>query len=175
MANSISFIVPTRYLLILACNKAWRTLWARHRSWQWGHSLNTEDREGLFSQRWHLKFRRRALSFCVVDLAQSMKTPRASSVCSFPPTSCNLPRHTSQQHTEGLHHLQGERKTAPSPLTLGSLVTSRFPLKCLELPSRYVILAFLEGESFWCTLLLFGRPTPVWWPYVAALASHKPP
>lgn len=66
---------------------------------------------------------------------------------------------------------------APSPLTLESVITSYF-----QAASSWNAWSRSAGKlfwlswwvSFWCTLFLFGRPNPVWWPYVVTLASHKP-
>lgn len=81
----------------------------------------------------------------------------------------------AQTHsTEGPEHPRGwGQKTAvtahppPGPLSsLGLTCHQLLPAEMHGASQQVVTLAFLEGEGFWWALLMFGRPAPVWWPYV---------
>lgn len=102
----------------------------------------------------------------------------------LPPPSLRLPATSSstQAHsTEGPMSPQGVGQKAavtarpPGPLSsLGLTCHQLLPAEMHGASQQVVTLGFLEAEGFWWALFLFGRPAPVWSPYVAPRASRKP-
>lgn len=107
MANSTSFIIPTSYLLILACNKARSTLWG-----QWGRSLNItrQSRSILTANVFEVQ---KEGAFLLCCGSGSINENTMSFLCMLLPSHFLQPPQTHiPQHTKALYHLQRERKTA---------------------------------------------------------------
>ena len=91
--------------------------------------------------------------------------------------ACKLCRHTNPQHTQGSMPPLGWGKHPvtsphqPSPLTPGPTCHQLLPAERHGASQQVDSSGFPPG----CVLFLFGRPAPVWWPYVFSLASQKPP